>query len=345
MAKSENIRLLPPEIDRSVAISARFHPGFESQIVSKLTFLMQSLLKDRANLASWHLSQLTKDGYPLEFAFTSVNDGIRYTTEIEPPHSNIEGRLTRIRQLLEASAVSGFDTDFFARLEQWQKTGRLKFGAWLGVRQNEAGAGYKIYADIPAEARQAAGSYLNRYLDAPLFIKDRKTVLQMIGFYPATGELEFYFSVYDIRPWEIIALMNPVGLEARHREVLDHFQWAYGKPIFQRLPGYIYGFSYALRPDSAEYSKAFTFYTFTDTLFGSGANSRRKLLRYYSALGIDMSYYAEMSKPEKYLPGDKNHHGLFGVSIAQNRPAISHVGLRPPPCEELSGHRSGEINE
>jgi hypothetical protein len=342
IAKSENTGLLPSEIDRGISISAKYHPGFESQLVSTLTFSMQSLLNNQNNLTSWHLSQLTADGYPLEFAFTSVNDGIRYTTEIAPPRENIESRLSRIKQLLEDLAVSDFDADFLALLKQWQEMGKLKFGAWLGVRQNESGADYKIYVDIPAEARENAGLYLNRYLDAPLCIKNRKTLLQMIGFYPASGELEFYFSVYDLRPWEVIALMHPVALEARHQEILNHFQWAYGKPLFQRLPGHIYGFSYAIKPDSGEYSKAFTFYTFTDTLFGNGTNSRRKLLRYYSALGIDMSYYAEMSKPEKYRTDNKNHHGLFGVSIARNRPAISHVGLRPPPYHQLSDQQSGQ---
>lgn len=324
----------PPAIERGVSIATDHYKGCESQLSSTLASIMEPLLADPHDLPTWHLSQLTGDGYPIEFAFTSAKDSVRYTAEIAPPRNEVGKRLAQTRLLLHRLGISSFDEERFSMFEHWQTFGPLKFGAWMGVRHTCDSTEHKIYIDIPPQACDAVESYLNCCLDTPLPVTKRRTALQMAGFSPATGGLEFYFSVYNMRPWEVISLLHPVGLEAHYDEVLDHFQWAYGKPITQRLPGPIFGFSYSIQPDASDSCPAFSLYTFADTLFLNGADARRKLLRYYSSLGIDMSYYAEMSEPESRQTGNHNHHGLFGISIAGNRPAVSHIGLRPPhPCQ------------
>ena len=329
----------PPAIERAARMFDVFHPALAHQIEPTISELMQPLLARADHLPTWNLSQLTADGFPFEITFTTANDGLRYTVEIASPGIEAEKRLRQARDILLQLDIRGFDEETYSFLQELQAGAPLKFGAWVGARHKPAGRDFKIYVEVPSVRAGVATAYLNRHLEAPVFIQDRAIELHMIGFYPASGALEFYFSVHGMKPWEIVALMHPVGLASRHEEVFNHFQWAHGRPIYQQLPGPVFGFSYSLTPHHPDHPPVFSLYTFAETLFGSDATARRKLLRYFSKTGANMGCYEAMSAPlvAEESPKNQHFHGLFGVAIGEGIPPVAHIGLRPPP-EAGQGH-------
>lgn len=317
--------LFPDEITRCIDIAGEFFPEDKVNLVKNLSYLLQPFLKNVSDLPAWHLSRLTSRGYPLEFAFTSANDGIRYTLEIAPPSREIPERLLQLRNVLQSLDIS-VDETRFDLLSDWQAKGTLKYGGWLGVRHRCGHTQHKIYVEIPPESSERVYDYINPYLALPIPCKNLSMIPKMVGVYPETGALEFYFNVMNMCPKDMVSLLSPLQLASRAQEILTHLQGVYGKPMFNQLPGPLFGFSYTLQSGSAT---TFTFYTFTRVLFGlCGQHTRHNLLRYYSALNLDMSYYEKMSDPA-HRKQNKNYHGLFGLSISGEQALISHIGLSP----------------
>ncbi|HEX8354983.1 MAG TPA: hypothetical protein VF611_18905 [Pyrinomonadaceae bacterium] len=326
--------VLPSPIHLGVELSRRYFPAAAARMGEALPILLRPLLADADDPVRWGLSLLTDGGYPFEFTFTTSNDGIRYTLEIAPPRQSPGSRLTQALRVLRELGCESFDEEGLAFLRQVQAGGNLRFGAWVGMRHNEGGSTHKVYAEVPPEGEAAAMEFLNSRLRRPVGVAGRFINLQMIGWQPATGGLEFYFRVYELRPWEMAALMHPLGLESSDKAVFELLQTVHGRPIHQRLPGPVCGFSYTLSPDGGDVAapspRTFTFYTLSETMFGDDAKARRKLLRYFDGLGVDMDFYAEMSAPAALRPGRRTHHGMFGVTVGEGVAPVSHIGLRPP---------------
>ncbi len=322
--------VLSAPAQRGLDISRRHFPAATAQLDAALPRLLAPLLTDTADPARWGTSLLTDGGYPFEFTCTTRNDSIRYTLEVAPAKEEPARRLTQARELVEPLLGRGLaDDPLLALLTKIQAPGGLRYGAWLGVRHTAHDTAYKLYAEVPPGGQATALAYLNARLQRPVGVPGRAIVLQMIGWYPATGELEFYFRVDELKPWELPALMQPQGLEAGYKTVLDAFQLAYGRPLHQQLPGPIFGFSYVL-PAEEPAPRLFSFYTFAETLFGADAHAHRKLGRYFDKCGVDMAYYRDLSGPTVAHEGHWTHHGMFGVTVGPGTPAVSHIGLRPP---------------
>lgn len=322
----------PAPLQRALSVSHRHSPTAAATMESTLPILMRPLLTGMDDPARWGLSLLTDGGYPFEFTFTTAGDGIRYTAEIAPPRQEPSARLGQAIRLLAELGLPALpeEAEGLWLLRQVQ-AGALRWGAWMGVRHSGGGKSlYKLYAEVSPEGEAAALGFLNSRLRRPVGGGQRAIQLQMVGWYPATGDLEFYFRVYDLRPWELGALLHPLGLEARERELFDLFQAAHGRPIYQALPGGAWGFSYSLPGGEEGGGSRFSFYTFAETLLGDDARARRKLLRLFERVGCAMDYYLEMSAPLADEHGCRSHHGLFGVTVGPEIPPIAHIGLRPP---------------
>lgn len=323
---------LPVPIHLGVEISRRYFPAAATRMSEVLPVLLRSLLIDVNDPVRWKLSLLTDGGYPFEFTFSTLNDGIRYTIEIAPPKQAPHSRLTHAHTLLQEFDNASFDEEGFAFLKEVQNGGTLRYGAWIGVRHRENDTTFKVYAEVPPEGEATAMNFLNSRLCRPVGINGRLINLQMIGWYPVTGELEFYFRICEMRPWEIVGLMHPIGLESNNKILFELLQAVYGRPIYQKMPGSLCGFSYTLplTETTDASTRTFSFFAFAETLFGDDAGAHRKLLRYFDRLGIDMSYYANLSAPTIRHRGRWTHHGMFGLTVGQDIAPISHIGLRPP---------------
>lgn len=330
------VPLLSAPAQRGLALARQHFPAAAAQLDAVLPRLLHPLLTDPTDPARWGASLLTDGGYPLEFTCTTRNDSIRYTLEVAPARAQPARRLAQALALVEPLLMRSLAQEpALALLTQVQASGGLRYGAWLGVRHAAHDTAYKLYAEVPPGGRALAVAYLNARLRRPVGVPGRAIVPQMIGWYPATGELEFYFRVEGLRPWELPALMHPLGLETSYATVFNAFERAHGRPMHQQLPGPVFGCSYTVaaaptadaQPDA---SRLFSFYTFAETLFGPDAYAYRKLGRYFEQGGHAMAYYHALSAPTATHQAPWMHHGMFGVTVGPGTPAVVHVGLRPP---------------
>jgi hypothetical protein len=319
----------PPSIARAVEVSRRHFPAGTGAMEAALPVLLGPLLPV-SDSARWRLSLLTDGGFPFEMTFSTAGDGPRYTMEGGPGGTPPGVRLARSLELLAELGSKPADDATRGHLARWQATGGLRFGAWLGARHGAAGSAYKVYAEVPAAARADATAYLCSRLDGPLSLPGRRQEVQMVGWYPCSGEVEVYSRVYDLRPWELGPLMSPVGLDALAPAVLAILEDVYGRPFAQRLPGPLFGYSYGLPAPGSGCGAAFSFFSFCEALAGDDASTRRRLCGHWHRQGACMDYYAEMSEPTARHPGPWNHHGLLGVTVAAGAAPVTHIGLRPP---------------
>lgn len=134
----------------------------------------------------WKFSNLTSNCSPLEFAFSTRDDRVRFTCEVGPPEMPASARVVAAAALavrLGAPPVSA------GRLREWQamqSLGRLRWGAWLGVRDDREHIRAKIYVETPPEARASSLAATNR----PVLESAR---LKMIGYNCGSDAYEYYY--------------------------------------------------------------------------------------------------------------------------------------------------------
>lgn len=316
----------PPALRRAVDIATRHHPQLAATLAPSLQTLLAARLEHLDDMASWHLSRLTSDGYPCEFTFTTARDGVRCTLEAFPralaPHARLEQALALLRP------HGAVDDELLGAVLDLQRNAPLAYGAWVGGHHTARGVEHKVYAEIPAGKRESATAFAERLLPQPFRTPGRPFRPCMIGLHLQRHAVEIYWEVNGLRPWELATLLAPIELQTKARIVLEQLELAHGKALHQQLPGPVFGCSHAVAL-SPPAEPQFTFYGLANVLFGNGAATRRRLLRYFEAIDADMSFYAEVSAP---LMGqqDRNHHGMFGLTVSEHGPVVACVGLRPP---------------
>lgn len=343
--------LFPSAIDRAVHLAAGAAPDQADAAMKAVQTAMQALLEQPGDLPAWCLSTLTSDGFPCELTFTTTNDALRLTCETGPPRSGLHGRLKQVKALAArlaagggvsapvtspvtspvsgpvADTISG-DEPVLRQVKSWQALGALEFGAWLGLRIRPDGrTGAKIYAEIPEAAQPAVLQDMAARFGVAPGLPGRSQSLRMIGFTPGEDTLEYYFAVHELQPWEIGALMHPVGLHARRQEVLPVFESALGRAMHHALPSPVFGFSYALNPSAPP---VFSFYAFADHLFRSDAAARTRILDFLQRHELKLEGYEAVSEPLQGEASGAHGHGLFGVALCADLAPVIHVGLRPP---------------
>ncbi|MEV0643636.1 hypothetical protein AB0I28_00085 [Phytomonospora sp. NPDC050363] len=321
--------VLPPSIARAVEVSRRHFPAAAGDMEAALPVLLDPLLP-AGDSARWRLSPLTDGGFPFEMTFSTNGDGPSYTLEVGPGGTPPGARLARAVELLAGVGGEPADDGTLARLTRWQARGGLTYGAWLGARHGPAGSDYKIYAEVPEAARARVAAHFRRRLGGPAVLPARRQEPQMVGWYPYGGGLELYARIHGLRPWELAALMSPLGLQSRAPAVLAVFEDVLGRPFGQRLPGPLFGYSYSLPAPGSGRGAAFSFFSFCEVLARGDAGIRRRLRGHWERRGACMDYYTDMSEPTTGHPGPWNHHGLLGVTVTDDAEPVSYVGLRPP---------------
>lgn len=307
-------------------ISLIHHPQAGAELAGSLPALFRERLSRPDDLPSWRMSRLTPDGYPFELTFTTLRDGVRCTFEAFPRELTPSARVAHAVQLLKP--YGEFDPELLAMIVQAQHDEPLRFGAWIGVRHVDGRLEHKLYAEMPASRPERAQAITDRLLQRTLCTTRRPTRLTMIGLLLQRHVVEFYWSVTGVRPWELTTLLAPVGLQLRTEAVMSHLELAYGTALHQQFPGPVFGYSHSV-PLSALQSSQFTFFAMAEMMFGSGAATRGRLMRYFDAVGVDMSYYAEVSQPQAQAR-KANLHGIFGLTVSASGPVVATIGLRPP---------------
>lgn len=279
------------------------------------------------DLRDWRLSSLTATGFPAEFTFTSANDGFRCTVEVARHSVPASARL---QLAAEAMTVAGGDVPDPAIIEQFdqmQAGAQLNFGAWLGLRISDHGVvSSKLYVEVP-EARPAQfQGWAHSAVGSAPALPGRTKSLRMIGYIPSQGRLETYYSIRDLRPWELAALMQPIGLSHRAHDVRSAFEATLRRPLHQAFPSPIMGFSYA----SSQWEQpSFSLYGFCEHLFASESATRHRILAHLDRRGQKMAGYDAASRPFANDTGRAKFHGLFGFACDEKSDLIAHIGLTP----------------
>jgi hypothetical protein len=316
-------------INRVLAAASDLYPDRARVASDSLHQILRGIRESEMGEAAWHSSALARTGFPLEFAFSSGDDSLRYTAEVTEPEIHPRQRLARAVALYKRLAKEQFPEDLSAFVQSVQSKGTLKYGAWISGRHGLANNSYKLYVEIPPESREEATAWTDSRLGrewSPL--SNRRIRLCMLGHHGATGRTELYYDASYLRPGEIANLLDRAGLKTRANDVLQILQRAYDRPIGHRLPGNDFGFSYSLPAQGGPV--AFSLYTFAISVFGGDAKIRTGLLRLASAQGWDFSLYEKMSEPLVYRRGFITCHTVFGVVVSELEPAAVVFGLTPP---------------
>jgi hypothetical protein len=137
-------------LDRIAAVA----PDRAERAGSALQSTLAPILRSRWPEVALSFSSLTNTGFPVEFAWASRDSAVRWTSEVAPPETDDSERLHIAARLARIGSDKGFDRDAFrpdSAVAEWavvQRSGTLRFGAWLGMR-HAADDASKVYLELP----------------------------------------------------------------------------------------------------------------------------------------------------------------------------------------------------
>lgn len=314
-------------IQATLDVYAQAAPGPAKRASAALQVLLQDLNRLPESETDWQFSKLTGDGFPLEFAFTTADADLRYTTEISSPQIPAAQRLglacQRLKQLGQAEILAGV----LEKLHQIQQVGQLHYGAWVGGRHGVKGDGFKLYAEVPISNLESLQSHL-KDLQVPCpRLADRSILLRMIGYHLTSQRLEVYFRLSQAEHHHLQQLMAPWGLKNRVEELWNFLEETYGYCLRGKLPGGSVGISYSLSPDSD--LPVFTLFLFARAFWGGDASIRRKLGAVATKYDWDMTLYQQITEPLAMHNTWKTHHGLLGFVVPPEHSIAVSLGVRP----------------
>lgn len=253
-------------------------------------------------------SHLTGDGFPFELSFTTADDDLRWTCELDSDATAPE-RLHRTRAVY--GALGGEDCG--------DGTSPRRFGAWLGGRQPRDGtASYKLYLDpgppppgAPLPPDDLAGFHPS---------------LRMIGLGPAAGRREYYYRFQSANTHLLRRLAATAGLAHRVRDLMGILRDTSGRTPEELLMRGSLGVSYAFAHDAA--APQMTLYFFARTLWGSDAAIRRGFLQLLDDAGRDIAPYATVTEPLRDHRRSCTWHGMAALTLTDTHHGWG-IGLRP----------------
>jgi hypothetical protein len=274
---------------------------------------------------AWQGSSLTGDGFPLEFAFTSADTNLRYTTEVGTPLTSPQYRLSmackqldRLGHSVPSSLINTFHT--------LQYNADLHYGVWVGGRHSATHDNYKLYVEVPLQTTSFIEQTLGTLKIPQPQLSDRLVPLRMIGYNLASQQFEAYFRVTDATTYHLKTLMAHCGLGDRTQELLGLLEESYGYPLRDKLPGGSIGISYTFSSKGA--LPVFSLFLFARVLWGGDATIRRKFSQLTSQQGWDSSIYQQITQPL----GDRNfcttHHGMVGFTVSSEGAIVPSLGVR-----------------
>jgi hypothetical protein len=315
---------LPAAVEEVLAV-------YPDAAAGRATAALHLLLDERlasADLAAWTSSHLTGDGFPVEFAFTTADDRLRYTVEpgsaADTPQERLEKALALVNRLSGATVPQGM----VAAWRQAQRGADLRYGAWVAGRHGLTGDEYKLYVEMPGVEGDVPLAADGPALYPRPQLGDRTASARMVAFSPQSGQHEIYYRVPSMLPGHVLRVLTAAGLEAHKEELLSTLGEAYGYPWDERLPGESVGFSYSL--DRQAQPQAVTLFFFGRVFWGGDARIREKFGCWSTALGWDDSRYQYITLPLADQHAWTTRHGILGFTLARDGRQHLSIGVRPP---------------
>lgn len=183
---------------------------------------------------AWRFSLLSTDGCPLQFAFSTYDDALRYTAEVAGPEL---AEVKRLRAGCDLAARLGGGVPAWRR-RAWtsmQSGHHLRWGAWIGVRHDGLSSRVKLYVEVPRESREVGES------SSVAIVPSSRPA--MIGYDCESGVEELYFRQPQMDARELSAFLRFIAAAPRRRAVLAAFAELCGLPVRAALRWVNFGYS------------------------------------------------------------------------------------------------------
>jgi hypothetical protein len=257
---------------------------------------------------AWRFSGLSTDGCPLQFAFSSRDDRLRYTCEAAGPELATRARLDAAADLIARLGGTRPPARFLHQWRSVQSEHALRWGAWLGVRHDASGTALKLYVEVPRGSRRMTPGIVEPIMPS--------SCLMMIGYDCATGTEERYFRQPQMDGHELDSFLTFMRAGPRRLAVLEAFTELCGLPVRAALQWMNFGYSVAGPAHDA--GRDVVMFVRSRSL-GDVPKIRRRLLSYEDRAGRGVSIYRD----------------LFGVMADERLPDHEIVSL--------IAHEKGEV--
>jgi len=265
---------------------------------------------------AWRFSRLMAGGSPIEFVFSTKDAALRYTVEVAGPELSEHARVDAACDLLGRLGHTVPASELVREWRSLQAGFSLKWGAWLGVRYGPTGESVKIYVEAP---RGMTSSTVPEAARPPL----PGSRLHMIGYEPALGRKELYFSRVLTDRRELETLLQLVEGSAQRQALLAAFTDICGMPVDSLLRWITLGYSIASQGEIE--SLALALFVRTKAVVGGAPALRRKLLQWQFQSGSWMGPYRDLVGP---IPDqDLPDHGILTLGPGTGSDLDLRVGI------------------
>lgn len=259
---------------------------------------------------AWSFSRINGDGFPVEFTFSSSENGLRYTTEIAGPEIDEQDRWRYALNWVGNSAPDSMRSQFVRR---WQ-SGPLRWGAWVGGYHSESSCRRKAYLEVNSATPSAASPGVPTISGAKL---------RFLGVDASTTQTEFYFRRDAIEAADVGRLLWQLGSRECFAPMCETMSATLPWPTNDRLLPTSSGFSIAT-------GGILTIYTYARCIWGGDANIRRSMLNLAAKQRWNFDLYEAVTRP---LEGHTSHltfHGILAWIAVPGRPIEVRISVRPP---------------
>jgi hypothetical protein len=270
---------------------------------------------------AWRFSALNTDGSPVEFAFSSRDNNLRYTTEVAGPELDSHARLDAACDLIARLGhvpPAAEQTGFWKSLQAQRS---LRWGLWLGIRHDGSAETLKLYIEVPAAQRA------NKRLPPPLLAESQ---LLMIGHELQQGQNEYYFRQTQIDDAQIdVLLCRAADGDARHlllHAVQELCQMPY-RAAFRMV-----NFGYSMTDPNSNEGRL-TLFVRARTL-GRMSHVRRQMLKHEQLSAKQSSTYRDLVG--EVADGELPDHGMISI-VAEQGQIEMRVSLSGMTLAQLCG--------
>ncbi|MEQ9481979.1 hypothetical protein [Coleofasciculus sp. F4-SAH-05] len=325
-------------LERAVSILTENYPDRAQRLQHTLDVVTQDIINHPHPAKAWSYSSLNKDGAPVEFTFSSLDDDLRYAVEVGGPDIFSEDRLTRASQLLSILAPEAPFGEIVSQFKQVQAEGILSWGAWLGIRHQRDRDRYKIYAQVPKKADNGTGGaaeLIARYLgQLPSLLGNRRLELISVGQAIGSTRCEFYFllSGLGLQEAEIAHLLEQFGLQHHQPALLELLRsprkTLFGTPDSAPLPEVKYALSCSVLPGNQQ--PIVSIFTKANQYLGGDGFIRYAVMVTAYRRGWPFETYSIFTQPIGRQIRRCAHHNVLGFIVVPDAEPGLHISLSSP---------------
>ena len=301
---------------RAVAEMIAARSGNPNHAIRSFAVCMEAFERSPWADVAWRFSRLMAGGSPIEFVFSSKDTALRYTVEVAGPELSEHARVDAACDLLGRLGHPVPAAELVREWRNLQAGFALKWGAWVGVRYGSTGERVKIYVEAPRGMR---ASSVPKAAHPPL----AGSRLHMIGYEPALGREELYFSRVLTDRCELETLLQVVEWSGQRQALLAGFTDVCGMPVESLRRWVTLGYSIACQGETE--SVALALFVRTKAVVGGAPALRRKLLKWQFQSGSWIGPYRDLVGP---IPDqDLPDHGILTLGLGTGSDLDLRVGI------------------